>query len=60
MKTVQYFSKEYLEECKKIYLMEILKFLDDFRILFGKENLNYLKSQEEKFTDEFLKEFKEL
>ena len=33
MKTVQYFSDEYLENCKKISLEERLQFLEDFRLL---------------------------
>ncbi len=30
---VQYFTKEYLENCKKLTPMQILKLLDDYRIL---------------------------
>lgn len=33
MKTVQYFSDEYLEECKKLSPMEIIEFIENFRIL---------------------------
>lgn len=33
---VQYFSHEYLKNCQKLTPLQILKFLDDFRILHGK------------------------
>jgi predicted DNA binding CopG/RHH family protein len=33
---VQYFSDEYLKNCQKMTPTQIAKFLDDFRILFGR------------------------
>ncbi len=33
---VQYFSKEYLKNSQKLTPMQIIKLLDDFRILHGK------------------------
>lgn len=33
---VQYFSKEYLKNSQKLTPMQIIKLLDDFRILYGK------------------------
>lgn len=38
MKTVQYFTKEYLEHCSKLSTGEILEFLEDFRLLHAPEN----------------------
>ena len=35
-KTVQYFTKEYLKYCRQLTPEQILKFLDDFRLLHEK------------------------
>lgn len=35
MKAVQYFSDEYLEQCREISPEQVLRFLDDFRRLHG-------------------------
>ncbi len=35
MKTVQYFSDEYLERCRGMTPEQILRYLDDFRRLHG-------------------------
>jgi len=35
MRPVQYFSKEYLEQCKRMKPADILRFLDDFRRLYS-------------------------
>jgi len=35
MKTVQYFSDEYLEQCQGMTPDQVLRFLDDFRRLHG-------------------------
>ena len=35
MKTVQYFSDEYLEQCRGMTPDQVLRFLDDFRRLHG-------------------------
>ncbi len=37
MKTVQIFSDEYLENCRKLSADDIVQFLDDFRRLHGGE-----------------------
>jgi predicted DNA binding CopG/RHH family protein len=36
MKTVQYFTDEYLENCRKIPIAKRFQFLEDFRQLHGK------------------------
>ncbi len=49
MKTVQYFTEEYLEHCKNLSVTEILEFLEDFRCLHSgksKSKLISLKVQE--------------
>jgi predicted DNA binding CopG/RHH family protein len=51
MRPVQYFSKEYLEQCKEMTPEQIIQFLDDFRILHGstensKSKLISIKVQE--------------
>ena len=33
---LQYFSDEYLKNCQKLTPMQIVKFLDDFRVLHGR------------------------
>ena len=38
MRTVQYFTKEYLEHCSTMKTGEILQFLEDFRLLHAPEN----------------------
>ena len=35
MRPVQYFSKEYLEQCKHMKPADILRFLDEFRRLYS-------------------------
>ena len=35
MRAVQYFSKEYLEQCKGMKPADILRFLDEFRRLYS-------------------------
>ncbi len=35
MRPVQYFSKEYLEQCKRMKPADILRFLDEFRRLYA-------------------------
>jgi predicted DNA binding CopG/RHH family protein len=35
MRPVQYFSDEYLEQCKRMKPADILRFLDDFRRLYS-------------------------
>ena len=35
IRPVQYFSDEYLERCRKLSPADIVRFLDDFRRLYG-------------------------
>jgi predicted DNA binding CopG/RHH family protein len=35
-KTIQYFTKEYLERCKGMTSDQIIEFLEDYRMLFSK------------------------
>ena len=44
MKAVQYFTDEYLEQCKQMSTAEILEFLENFRILHA-EKTEETKSQ---------------
>jgi len=49
MKGVQYFSKEYLEQSRKLSPDEVVRFLEDFRLLFehpGKSKLISIKIPE--------------
>jgi hypothetical protein len=34
---VQYFSDEYLEQCKRLTTEEIVEFLEDFRLAFANQ-----------------------
>ncbi len=56
MRPVQYFSKEYLDQCKNFTTEQIVQFVEDFRILFGEEaNQKKLLGQQKKFLE--LKKF---
>lgn len=35
MRPVQYFTDEYLEQCKQMTPEQILQFLEDFRLMFA-------------------------
>jgi predicted DNA binding CopG/RHH family protein len=37
MRPVQFFSKEYLDQCRKLSPTDIVRFLDDFRRLHSQE-----------------------
>jgi predicted DNA binding CopG/RHH family protein len=45
MKPVQYFSNEYLEQCKQMTPDQIVQFLDDFRQLHGQANMQPSRSK---------------
>jgi len=45
MKPVQYFSDEYLEECREMTPDQIVRFLDDFRQLHGHVNKQTSRSK---------------
>ncbi len=40
MKTVQYFTDEYLEQCRQFSTEQIIQFLEDFRLLHGATAVN--------------------
>lgn len=56
MKPVQYFSDEYLEQCKKMTPLQIVQFLDDFRKLNEKKEPSILISL--KVPQSLLRNFK--
>ena len=56
MKPVQYFTDEYLEECKKMSLEQRLQFLEDFRQLQAPDQTSKLISI--KIPDNLLQAFK--
>lgn len=56
MKTLQYFSDEYLEKCKKMTPLQIAKFLEDFRRLQSQKDPSVLISL--KVPQSLLKNFK--
>ncbi len=37
---VQHFSPEYLKQCQAVTPAQIVQFLEDFRLMFTKKNLN--------------------
>jgi len=45
MKPVQYFSDEYLAQCKDMTPEQIIQFLDDFRQLHGQRNKSRSRSK---------------
>jgi hypothetical protein len=47
-KPVQYFSDEYLEECKKMTPFQIIEFLENYRKLFLKKEPHILKKTKSK------------
>ena len=48
MKTVQYFSDEYLRECSKMSPEEIVEFLEGFRELQGSQHFSGKRRQKSK------------
>jgi predicted DNA binding CopG/RHH family protein len=60
MKPVQYFSEEYLEQCKEMTPDQIIRFLDDFRQLHGhrKESRSRSKLISLKVPENLLNVFK--
>ena len=47
-KVIQYFSDDYLKECKKMKPYDIIKFLDEFRQLHGGQVENASKAKTDK------------
>ncbi len=58
MKTVQYFSDEYLQQCQEMTPDQIIKFLDDFRQLHGAETRSRSKLISIKIPENLLGAFK--
>lgn len=61
-KTVQYFSDEYLEYCKKMTPAQIFQFLEDFRNLHGQASSPKIKTKliSIKIPEDMLSTFKQL
>lgn len=58
MKSVQYFSKEYLERCASMTPEQILQFLEDFRVLCLKEKPQKSRLISIKVPEDLLRAFK--
>jgi len=58
MKPVQYFSDEYLEQCKKMTPEQIVRFLDDFRQLQGVQPETRSKLISLKVPEDLLRAFR--
>ncbi|MFC1521108.1 CopG family antitoxin [Elusimicrobiota bacterium] len=58
IRPVQYFSKEYLEQCKKMKPEDILRFLEDFRTLHFKNKPVKSKLISIKVPENLLRAFK--
>ena len=58
MRPVQYLSDEYLEQCKKMSLEEIVEFLENFRILHSSVEKSKSKLISIKIPEALLEAFK--
>jgi predicted DNA binding CopG/RHH family protein len=58
MKSVQYFSKEYLERCASMRPEQIIQFLEDFRNLHSYDKPHRTKLISIKVQDNLLQAFK--
>ena len=58
MKTIQKFSKEYLEHCKSMKPEQIVRFLDDFRRLHGAAKEDPMRLISMKIPESLLNAFK--
>lgn len=58
MKTIQKFSKEYLEHCKSMKPEQIVRFLDDFRRLHGATKDDPMRLISMKIPESLLNAFK--
>ena len=58
MKAVQYFSDEYLQQCKAMTYEQIIRFLDDFRQLHGGTTSSKSKLISIKIPENLLNAFK--
>ena len=59
MRPVQYFTDEYLEDCKKMTHEQILQFLDNFRKLHGFKTSGKTKLISMKVEEDLLECFKQ-
>ncbi|MDH3977904.1 MAG: BrnA antitoxin family protein [Gammaproteobacteria bacterium] len=57
-KTLQYFSQDYLEQCKTMSPDQIIQFLDDFRQLHGSQSNSKSKLISMKVPEDLLNTFK--
>jgi predicted DNA binding CopG/RHH family protein len=57
-KTIQFFSDDYLKQCKNMRPQEVLKFLDDFRKLHGSNKKVASKLISIKIPEDLLEMFK--
>ncbi len=58
MKAVQYFTKEYLEHCQKMTSEQILRFLEDFRLLHAERKQGSQKLISLRVDEQVLKLFR--
>ena len=58
MRPVQYFSDEYLEQCKDMTTEQIVRFLDDFRSLNSVESVAKTKLISLKVPEDLLRAFR--
>ena len=58
MKAVQYFTDEYLEQCQKLTDEQIVRFLEDFRVIHGHLTKSGTKLISIKVEKELLNAFK--
>ncbi|MEZ5539796.1 MAG: hypothetical protein R3E63_07585 [Pseudomonadales bacterium] len=45
MKTTQFFTDDYLQQCQKMTPAQIVQFLEEFRLLFAAHNENILATK---------------
>lgn len=58
MKAVQYFSKNYLEECARMEPEQILRFLEEFRLVHSRTKTQRSRLISIKVPEELLEAFK--
>ncbi len=58
MKALQKFSDEYLEQCQKLSTPEIVRFLEDFRLLHGEKTSSVSRLISIKIHEDLLRAFK--
>ncbi len=55
---VQKFSKEYLDKCQNLKTKEIVKFVEDFRVLYGQKKPSVSKVISIKIPEDLLEAFR--